>query len=381
MSVARGALHRVRGERVARGGPDRSGHYYWNHYRQLGRIGPRGDRDRHQSGDQRRLHRRDHRSRRLHDHRRNDRRVLDQGGAVGIQERAVEGGALGGADGAHRFQARDRHTRGAARRGGHKRRPPDRERRCRQQARTRAGGEAAGPGPQPGDGDALHRRSHHAQPGVVQQSQEHQRRPSLRERSARAGQQLHARRRRHERRHRQSDRLSAEPRRGRAGQRRDQQLLARARKRRRRDRQHGHQVGDQPRLRQRLLLLARQRSRGDAVGDQPRRRAQVGVQPQDLRRHRRWPDREEQAVLLRRLPGRATTVAAGRFVRDGDSRRVAQRRSEQPAGGKHADRRPRSADQAAVSEQSDSGESLQPVRAQSARGRGRFTRAPTSRGR
>ena len=89
--------------------------------------------------------------------------------------------------------------------------------------------------------------------------------------------------------------------------------------------------------RQRLLLLARQRPGGDAVGDQPRRRQEVGVQPQDLRRHGRRADREEQVVLLRRLPGRASEVASGRFVHDGHPRRVAQWRFEQPAGGQHAD--------------------------------------------
>ena len=84
-------------------------------------------------------------------------------------------------------------------------------------------------------------------PVLLQRPQEHRRRPSLRQRPARAGQQLHARRRRHERRHRQPDRLPAQPGRRRTGQRRDQQLLARARQRRRRGRQHGDQVGHQPR--------------------------------------------------------------------------------------------------------------------------------------
>ena len=46
--------------------------------------------------------------------------------------------------------------------------------------------------------------------------------------------------------------------------------------------------------RQRLLLLARQRAGGDAVGDQPRRRAQGRLQPQDLRRHGRRTDCQEQ---------------------------------------------------------------------------------------
>ena len=186
-------------------------------------------------------------------------------------------------------------------------------------------------------------------PAVVQRPQEHRRRPSLRQRPARAGQQLHARRRRHERRHRQPDRLPAQPGRRRTGQRRDQQLLARARQRRRRGRQHGDQVGHQPLQRQRLLLLARQRHGGDAVGDQPRRRQEGGVQPQDLRRHDRRADRAEQAVLLRRLSGRAPEVAAGRRVPHRHPGRVAARRPEQPAQPRHADRRPRPADAASRS--------------------------------
>ena len=84
-------------------------------------------------------------------------------------------------------------------------------------------------------------------PVLVQRPEEHGRRPSLRQRPARAGQQLHARRRRHERRHRQPDRVPAQPGCRRTGQRRDQQLLARARQRRRRGRQHGDQVRHQQR--------------------------------------------------------------------------------------------------------------------------------------
>ena len=95
--------------------------------------------------------------------------------------------------------------------------------------------------------------------------------------------------------------------------------------------------------RQRLLLLARQRHGGDAVGHQPGRRPQGRVQPQDLRRHGRRADRPEQGVLLRRLPGRAPEVAAGRRVLDGHSRRVAARRPQQPPQPRHADRRARPA--------------------------------------
>ena len=51
-------------------------------------------------------------------------------------------------------------------------------------------------GPQSWHGVALHGGRHHAQPEFVQRAEEHRRRPALRERPARAGQQFHARRRR-----------------------------------------------------------------------------------------------------------------------------------------------------------------------------------------
>ena len=54
-----------------------------------------------------------------------------------------------------------------------------------------------------------------------------------------------------------------------------------------------------------------------------------------LRRHGGRPDSEGQAVLLRRLPGRAAGEPGRRLVHDGHPRCVAQRRPEQPAAGHH----------------------------------------------
>ena len=96
--------------------------------------------------------------------------------------------------------------------------------------------------------------------------------PAVRQRPARAGEQLHARRRRHERADRQPAALPAEPRRAGRGARGDQQLLGRVRQRGRRgDRQH-HQVGHQRVPRQRLRVLARQQHGREHVGEQPCRR-------------------------------------------------------------------------------------------------------------
>ncbi len=347
----------------ARLGPDRPGHADRHRRRQQRRRRPRGHRHGNQSGDQRQLHRRHQRCRHVCHHQRADRQLCREGRADWLQGRPIDRGVVGRANRPRRLHAPDRRHRGTSRGRLHQRGAADRERCRRPDAAARTGREAAGAGPQPVDRRPLHRRGHHAQPELVQQPEEHWRRPALRQRPARTGQQLHARRRGHERRHRQPDRLPAEPGRGGAGQRRDQQLLARARQRRRGDRQHGHQVGKQQHPRQRLLLLARQRPGGDAVGDQPGRRPQSGVHPQDLRRHRWRADREEPAVLLRRLPGWTPEVAAGRFVHDGAPRRLAQRRSEQSPRGEHADCRLRSADWPAVPEQPDSGGPLQPVRA------------------
>ena len=78
----------------------------------------------------------------------------------------------------------------------------------------------------------------------------------------------------------------------------------------------------------------------------------------------------QNKVFFFRLPGRTPAVAAGRRVRHRDSRRVAARRSQQPPQPAHADRRERSADRAAVPEQPDPHQPLQPVRAQPAGRRG-----------
>ena len=220
-----------------------------NRGRQLRRRGAGRDRHRDQHRHQRALHGCHDRRRHIRHHERADRRLCHQGRAAGIQDHPVEHQRLGGTDRARGLQARNRHRRGERRRGRDRRRAADRECRRRQQDGAGSGGEAAHPGPQSRDGGALHRRRHDAEPELVQQPEEHRRRPALRERPARAGQQLLDRRRGHERRHRQPGGVSAEPGRARADQRRDQQLLARARERRRRAGQHGVQVGHQPVLR------------------------------------------------------------------------------------------------------------------------------------
>ena len=92
------------------------------------------------------------------------------------------------------------------------------------------------------------------------------------ERPARAGEQLHARRRRHERGRSTTGALSAQHRRPGRSPGRHQQLLGRVRQRGRRgDRQH-HQVGDERVPRDGLRVLARQQPGRQLLGQQPRRR-------------------------------------------------------------------------------------------------------------
>ena len=94
----------------------------------------------------------------------------------------------------------------------------------------------------------------------------------------------------------------------------------------------------------------------------------------------RRPAAAEQAVLLRRLSGRTTGNAADQFVRDGGAGRLAAGRSQQPARPHHPDRRPRSADGAAVPEQPDSGLEVQCARRAACLRMNRSIRARTSRG-
>ena len=119
---------------------------------------------------------------------------------------------------------------------------------------------------------------------------------------------------------------------------------------------------------QRVLLLARQRPGGHAVGHQSGGRHQGEFHAQDLRRHAWRPDRAQQAVLLRELPGRASGQPARPVLRDRRARRVAAGRSQQPPGEEH--RHPRSADGTAVPEQPDSYQPVQHLRPQPVRRRG-----------
>ena len=66
---------------------------------------------------------------------------------------------------------------------------------------------------------------------------------------------------------------------------------------------------------------------------------EVRLQPRHLWRHARWSADAQQAVLLRRLPGRTSGNTADRLLRDGGAGRVAAGRSQQPACPSHSDRR------------------------------------------
>ena len=67
-----------------------------------------------------------------------------------------------------------------------------------------------------------------------------------------------------------------------------------------------HQVRREPVPRQRVRVLPQQRLRREHLGEQPVRCAPPGAQAAHLRRHAGRPADEEQAVLLRQLPGLAS---------------------------------------------------------------------------
>ena len=189
--------------------PDRSRDRHRPRHGQQRRRRAWRHRHRDQSGHQRRLHRRQQRRRRLRHHRRAHRHLRRPQRAHGFKtvqsNVSLSAGQTARVDFKLEVGAVEERIEVVADR----RRAADRERRRRPDAAARAGREAADPGPQPGHRDALRRRRHDAESGLVQRPQEHRRRPSLRQRPARAGQQLHARRRRHERRHRQPDRRTS----------------------------------------------------------------------------------------------------------------------------------------------------------------------------
>ena len=121
-----------------------------------------------------------------------------------------------------------RGERRGGRRGPH---PPDAGRR---RGRGHLGDDHRGHAPQraqllPALAAAARRRHH--RPRQLHRAQELRQRPSVRERPAGAGEQLHARRRRHERADRQPAALPAQPRRPGRGPGRDQQLFRRVRQR------------------------------------------------------------------------------------------------------------------------------------------------------
>ena len=79
---------------------------------------------------------------------------------------------------------------------------------------------------------------------------------------------------------------------------------------RRRDQQRD-QVGNERVPRQRLRVLPQQRHGRELVGEQPLARGEAGAHAAHLRRHARRPDRQEQVVLLRQLPGDAVQTRPG----------------------------------------------------------------------
>ena len=125
----------------------------------------------------------------------------------------------------------------------------------------------------------------------------------LGQRSARARQQLHARRRRQQRDLAADRRHLPERRCARRVQAADEHLLGRVRPLDRRRRQPADQVGHEQVARQRLRVPPQRRVRRQQLLQQPRRPRQARLQAEPVRRDARRPDLQGQDVLLRRLPG------------------------------------------------------------------------------
>ena len=104
--------------------------------------------------------------------------------------------------------------------------PADRVDRRRRGDLGQHGAVAAAERPQHRPAGAAAARHHHLQPARLHQHRQRQHEPAVRQRQPRADQQLHRRRPRRQRDHRQPRRLPAEPRRAGRDQRRDQQLHA-----------------------------------------------------------------------------------------------------------------------------------------------------------
>ncbi len=127
------------------------------------------------------------------------------------------------------------------------------------------------PGVQTHAPDILHRREDRLGLGTP-----------LRQRAARAGQQLHARRRRPERSGRQPHRLLPEPRRRRRDAPRDEQLLGGVRQRGGRRRERRHEVRDQRVPRRPLRVRPERQLRRQQLGQQPLRSAKKGDFSQNI---------------------------------------------------------------------------------------------------
>ena len=355
--------------------PDRRGVDHRPRHRPERRRGSRRHRRGHQPGHERRVHRRHERDGQLRHPVGARRPVRRQGGAVRVQDDVHPADhARGKADRPYRPEDGGRRARGhrrgdrpgprASNRDGHGRRGHLGQHRA----------VAAAERPQRQPAGAPPARGGHAEPGLLHDGpQLGRRRPALHQRQPRADEQLPDRRRRHERDGRQPDRLPAEPRRPRRDQRGDEQLLGRRRQRRRRGDQQRHQVGCEPVPRERVRVLPQQRLRREHVGQQPLERDEGRAHPAHLRRHSRRADRQEQAVLLRGLPGHGPRPARGR---DGVGRpgRLAHGRSLEPAPGH---RHPGPRHQAALPEQPDPAEPDQ-SRRRSGSSTARTTRFPTA---
>ena len=183
---------------------------------------------RHQPGDQRHACRRHQRGGQLHHHAGDGRRLRDQGRAAGFPDVDDRVDCS-----SRRGRSRASTSRWASARlprpcevAGVVADPADGNHRGRRGALGQHGAVAAAQRPQHRPAGAAPARHRHLQPARLHQHRQHQHEPPVRQRQPRADQQLHGRRTRRQRDHRQPRRLSAQSRRARGDQRRDQQLRA-----------------------------------------------------------------------------------------------------------------------------------------------------------
>ena len=276
---------------------------------------------------------------------------------TGLQDRDhAADHARGEADRPPRLQAGRGRARGHGR-GHGARRPSCRPSRPRS-ARCISGNTvavAAAQRPQHRPARAAAARDGHLQPARLHEHRQREHEPPVRERQPRADQQLHGRRPRRERDDRQPRRATS-----RAPTRSPRSASRPTTTRPTSATSAGRVIsnviksGANQFRGNAVRVLPEQRLRREHLGEQPLGRAAPGAQAAHLRRHPRRPDRQGQAVLLRRLPG----LAPGRArLRDGvgGAGGVAPRR---PVERHDAD--PRSADRPALPGQPDPREPHQP---------------------